>query len=112
MDRDDIIDSFAKQYVRTAVQRLVGRYGITQSDVPELIEDLYTHLRMQYPKFDHRRGRWTTFSSTAVDNQIASWIRQRCAGKRDYRREGGSLNARLKGHRDDLWERAQLFEDR
>ena len=75
------------EIVRHKVRKLVGHYGFTASDEPDLQQELAMHVSTRMAKYDPSRGARSTFVDRIVQNKIASIIAHRTAQKRDARRE-------------------------
>lgn len=82
---------YASKLIRHKTKQLIGRFGFTRSDRPDLAQELGAHLVERLPKYDPRRSSQNTFVSRVIERKIASIIRHQKAGLRDHRRVGRSL---------------------
>jgi len=71
---------------------LIGRYGFTKSDLEDIRQELYLHLRRQLPKHDPNRGSKATFIDRVLTNGSRDLIRRQMAMKRDFRMHQISLD--------------------
>lgn len=85
--RTDGIDAFTEENVRAKVRRLIGKFGYTSGDREDLEQQVVASVLQGQGKFDPDKATRPTFISRLTDRAIASIIRERCAEKRDYRRE-------------------------
>jgi len=69
------------------VRQLIGKYGFTSSDVPDLHQELTMHVHQRVERHDVNRGARSTFMDRLVSNKIASIIEHRTAMKRDVGKE-------------------------
>lgn len=85
------LPEYASKLIRHKTKQLIGRFGFTRSDRPDLAQELAAHLVERLPKYDPRRSSQSTFISRVIERKIASIIRHQKAGLRDHRRVGRSL---------------------
>ncbi len=101
----DCFDEFTSRFIRRKVRKLVGRAGLTKSDAPDLFQEFAIDLVRRRPKFDPDKASWEAFVVVVCENRYATILAHRCAEKRSYKREAGSLNRPIKdpeGNRTDL----------
>lgn len=77
---------------RSKARKLVGRFGFTIHDLPDIEQELLLALIKKLPYFDPGIARETTFIMRVVESKIADLINYRQAGCRDWRQRGPSLN--------------------
>lgn len=85
-------DPYAAWLIRLKAKQLVGRAGFTQSDRPDIEQELHLDLLRRLPKLDESRAKRTTFIRHVVENRVASLLAERTAAARDYRRCTTSLD--------------------
>lgn len=86
------LDRFALSLVRHKARQLVGYAEITESDVPDIEQELLADLIAHMPKHDSSRGTTTTFAARIVKNRISKILRHRRSEMRDVYRESCSLD--------------------
>jgi RNA polymerase sigma-70 factor (ECF subfamily) len=94
-NRYDGLDESAINLIRYKARRLVEHEGFTESDLPDIEQDLALDVLRRLSRYDPRRAGARTFVSRIVDNHVATLIEFRKAHMRDYRREAGSLDERM-----------------
>lgn len=85
-------DAYARQLIHHKARQLVGNYGFSRDDQPDIEGELTADLLARLPKFDGSRAALNTFVSRVVNHQVARMIQERLAAMRDYRRCRPSLN--------------------
>jgi len=83
---DATLCPYAETTIHHKARRLIGRFGFTVSDLPDLEQELALDLLKRAAAFDPAKARWSTFLSRCIDHRIADIIRARCASKRDPER--------------------------
>jgi len=86
------LGDYAEKLIRHKAKRLVGKAGLTISDVPDLEQDMKLDLLRRLSKFDPSKAQRNTFIARVVEHSVATIIESRKAGLRDYRRCTCSLN--------------------
>jgi len=81
-----ILCPYALTTIHHKARRLVGRFGFTADDLPDLEQELALDLLKRAASFDPTRSQWSTFLSRCVDHRIADLIRARRSSKRDPER--------------------------
>ncbi len=89
---DITLNEYALTLIRFKSRQLVGRYGFTRSDSEDIEQDLILDLLTRLDRYDARKGRPATFIRMVIDRRVASLIRERTSGARDYRRRAASLD--------------------
>lgn len=89
----DPLDDFALRLIRRKAKQLSGRTGFSQSDRPDLEQELALVVLRRLPDFDPCRSHYNAFVTTVVERFVATILQHRSAEMRTYRRYGGSLNA-------------------
>jgi RNA polymerase sigma-70 factor (ECF subfamily) len=79
-------DRFAKGIIRRKVRQLIGRAGFTRQDREDLEQELALRLVQRLPLFDPGRAHRNVFITTVIERCVANILRDKQAGKRDYRR--------------------------
>lgn len=95
----DKVDGYVRNLIRVKAQRLVAKHGFTPSDLDDLQQELTLDVLESLPAFDADKAQLTTFISRVIDRKVSNIIRHRYAGKRDYRRELGSLDSQTEDRR-------------
>jgi RNA polymerase sigma factor (sigma-70 family) len=85
------ISAEAREIIRYHAGRLIGQYGLTNSDRADLEQEMTCDLLRRLRKFDPERAKRGTFISRIVKHQVTAIIRYRTRKMRDYRRNGCSL---------------------
>ncbi len=85
--------------ITSKARRLVGRYRLTESDQQEIEQKIALEVVRRRSTVSHARAEHMGFLICLVNHAIADIIAARKAGRRDYRREEGSLDQWV---RDDL----------
>jgi RNA polymerase sigma-70 factor (ECF subfamily) len=80
------LTEYASNLIAHKAKQLVGRYGFACSDCADLEQELVLHLIQQMKHFDPQRGAEQSFVGRVLSHKVASIIRHRRAGRRDYRR--------------------------
>lgn len=81
----------ASPLIRPKAKRMCSRRGFTQSDRPDIEQELWQHLVAQSPKFNVSRS-WEKFVSYILDKRCISIHRDRFAEMRSPDREECSLD--------------------
>jgi RNA polymerase sigma-70 factor, ECF subfamily len=103
-------DSFASQLIRQKARQLVRHPGFNKSEQKDVEQELAMELVLKYCCFDPDRARETTFVARVVENKAISLVRARIAEKRDFRRDGRSLNEAVRDSDGGSVERAQTCD--
>lgn len=91
-NRNPQIDSYIATLIRCRAWRLVGKAGLTNQDVDDLIQELTAELLKALPQFDPSRAGFKTYASCVVKCKASHIVRDRLAEKRNPARESHSLN--------------------
>jgi RNA polymerase sigma-70 factor (ECF subfamily) len=83
---------FAIWLIRRKADRLVGRAGFSPSDREDLEQEIALDLLVRLKRFDPARATFRTFVVRVIDHKVADILEERCAAKRDWRRNGDSLD--------------------
>ncbi len=77
-----------RQLIEFRASQMVGKYGFTDDDRPDLEQDLPLHFLHRRPQFDRRRSKLITFADRIIRSRIKTFKEYRMDTKvRDYRRE-------------------------
>lgn len=85
-------DQYVMKVVRIKSMQLVGKYGFTVSDQPDIEQELLVDLIVGLRHFDPAKALRTTFIAAIVQRSVARVIRHRRQPLRDYRRCRESLD--------------------
>ena len=77
---------------RSAARRVIGKYGLTESDLPDLEQELVTAGLKVIERFDPEKSKETTFITRVVESKVLDLIKQRQTECRDWRKCRDSLN--------------------
>ena len=104
------------QYIRTLIQvtvkKMIGLHGFSKSDQEELEQQIAFEVIRRRSKFDPVKAQENTFLARLVKHAVADIIAVRKAGKRDYRREEGSLDQWMKDGADKwVWRGDTVTEE-
>jgi len=91
-DSNTFIDEYAIRIIRHKAKSLIGKKGLTKSDLEDIEHDLIVDLLQRLPKYDSDKATRNTFISRLVERKISNILRYRMAERRDCRREEGSLD--------------------
>jgi RNA polymerase sigma-70 factor (ECF subfamily) len=104
------IDDHAAAHIRYKARSLVGRYGLRDTDVEDLEQELMLDVLRRIRKFDPSRAQMATFVTRLVRNKIASLVEARKAGKRDYRTRVYSLTGWVKDRTNGFLQRIETID--
>lgn len=88
-------NDFLKLACRIARKRaglLSGRFGFTEQDIPDIMQEMLLEIYRQHENFTPDRGCAAVFILRIVNNKIADLVRYRQADCRDWRKCRQSLN--------------------
>lgn len=91
MRKQQCITEKAKSLIRYKAISLIGKYGFTRDDAPDIEQELYLDLLERFPNFDPEKSSYGTFVYNLVNNKVATLIQYRTQQKRDYRKCNVSL---------------------
>ena len=83
----DELGDYAEKLIKHKARRLVGKAGLTISDVPDLEQDMKLDLWRRLSKFDPAKAQRNTFIARVVEHCVATILEARKAQMRDYRRQ-------------------------
>ena len=110
LDNDTI--SYAERLIHYKAQQLVGRAGLTDSDIDDIRQEMWLDLLERIPRFESDKATLETFIDRVVTHRMASILRHHCGMGRDYRRNGESLSSVISDADGQTAELAQtLCED-
>lgn len=82
----------ARRISHSKAKKLVGRFGFTVHDLPDIEQELLLALLKRHCRYDPERARETTFIMRVIESKIADLINHNQANCRDWRLRGLSLN--------------------
>ena len=91
-NRFDGIDAYAARLIRYKARQLVRRSEFSESDQEDIEQEIVLDLLCRLPRYDARRAQRNTFIARIIEHKVAALIDYRRAAKRDFLREGTSLN--------------------
>lgn len=103
------ISEYATKLIRRTAKKLVGKAGLTTSDIEDLESELTLHLLEHLPKFDAETAAYSTFVTCVVKRKAAKILRDRTCEMRDPRREACSLNEDIEAETGQRTERAETI---
>lgn len=83
---DLVLAESCQATIHHKAKRLIGRFGFTLSDLPDLEQEITIDLLRRSSDFDPKRSQWSTFASRCVDHRIVDIIRSRCTDMRNPER--------------------------
>lgn len=89
------LDGYARNVIRHAARKLIGRCGFAADDYEDLMQELTLDLLIRLPNFDPSKATQNTFVAQTVARMVSKLVRHRHTQKRDYRREAWSLDEPL-----------------
>ncbi|MDD5596578.1 MAG: sigma factor [Victivallaceae bacterium] len=84
--------ALAEKIIRHRARMLIGLFGFTKHDVPDIQQELFLELYKRKENFDSEKGRESTFIARVVESKVLDLIKQRQAECRDWRQCRESLN--------------------
>jgi hypothetical protein len=96
----DGINPMVVRIARSAARRVIGRHGFTESDLPDLEQELVCAGLKALERLDPERGNGVGLTAAAVKSRLNSILISRYAQKRDWRK-CGSLNTEIPGRSED-----------
>jgi RNA polymerase sigma-70 factor, ECF subfamily len=104
--------SYAKRLIQFKSQQLVGRAGLSESDIEDLKQEMWADLLRRFSWFESDRAKAETFIDRVLSNCVAAILRHQCGASRNYRRNGQSLSSETEDIDGQTVELAQtLTED-
>jgi DNA-directed RNA polymerase specialized sigma24 family protein len=82
----------AEKIIRHRSRLLIGLFGFTEHDVPDIQQELFLELYKRKGNFDPEKSKEATFITRVVESKILDLIKQRQAKCRDWRKCRQSLN--------------------
>lgn len=104
------LDEYAFRLVACKARQLIGQYGFTEDDRPDIEQDLLADLLHRLPGFDSSRASLHTFINRVVEHGVAGLIERRKAAMRDYRQCAYSLNDPIEDGDGEQTERGDLLD--
>lgn len=105
-------DSFVSRTIHHKARQLVRSPGFTESDRPDVEQELAIELVLKYGHFDPARAGETTFVARVIENKAISLVRARQAQKRHFRHNGTSLNETISDSKGRPVERVRTVDGR
>jgi RNA polymerase sigma-70 factor (ECF subfamily) len=84
--------ALAEKIIRRQARMLIGLFGFTEHDVPDIQQELFLELYKRRDSFDPEKGKESTFIARVVESKVLDLIKERQAECRDWRRCRESLN--------------------
>lgn len=106
-----VLNPDTERLVRAKARQLVGRYGFTAEDIPDLEQELASKVVQALPRYDPKKGKRSTYLQRVVDRKVASLIEAKKAAKRDYRVPVVSLDEEGEGEEGETWMRHEVVGD-
>ena len=88
--------NYAHNITHSKAKTLIGHYGFTKHDMPDIEQELLMEVIKKLPHYDPGIAKETTFIMRVTEGKIADLISYRQASCRDWRKCGHSLNAPVK----------------
>ncbi|HEY8506670.1 MAG TPA: sigma-70 family RNA polymerase sigma factor [Gemmataceae bacterium] len=79
-------DALTRELIRSIAWRMVGRAGLSAADVEDLEQELVLRLLQRISAYRPGRGKRAAFVTTVLRHLSSNLLRDRGAGRRDYRR--------------------------
>lgn len=79
----DCFERKLQNSIRFKARKLVGHYGFTESDIPDIEQELAIEVFLKQSSFDKLRAKLATFIDRVCENKIRDIIRERTADCRD-----------------------------
>jgi len=74
--------------VRRRVRSVIGKYGLTRSDQPDVEQEIVLHLLKHLPRFNPQKSTWYTFAHRLACTKLQMIVRHQ---KRNKRRQDRSM---------------------
>jgi RNA polymerase sigma-70 factor (ECF subfamily) len=84
--------ALAEKIIKRRARLLIGLFGFTEHDVPDIQQELFLELYKRKENFDPEKGKESTFIARVVESKVLDLIKERQAECRDWRRCRDSLN--------------------
>ncbi|MGD9126561.1 MAG: sigma-70 family RNA polymerase sigma factor [Planctomycetia bacterium] len=78
IDASAILSNSTQKTIRLAAKSLIGKCGITKSDLEDIHQEISLDLLERLPKFDPGKAKWTTFVQRVVKHKVVVLLRERC----------------------------------
>jgi RNA polymerase sigma-70 factor, ECF subfamily len=101
---------YAECIIRDRVSRLIGHAGFTEEDREDLQQELMSDVLDGLKLFNPACGTIGTFLARLVERRILTRTRNRRASKRNFRRNGPSLNEEIQDANGDTVELAETID--
>lgn len=92
----EVSKGFAHRYIRFRCRKLIGRYGYTKADLPDLQQDLKLHLVQRFSQFDPTIKSWRVFVVMVIRTKISNLVEACRRIKRDQHGREVSLSEMVK----------------
>ena len=106
------LDPFEEWLIHHKARQLVGKAGITKSDLGDIKQDLRTDVINRLASFDPSKASRHTFVAMVIEHCLAGILEYRRAAIRNFRREQYSLNSKVRRRMGKPVERHQLMAER
>jgi len=110
VNRYNGFDEHAVRTIRQKARQLMRHAGFTDADREDLEQEFALHVWRRKSRHDPALGSFHTFIARIIDNYAANLIAERCAGKRDFRREVESLDETVEFRDGMQVQRRDLFD--
>ncbi|MCK4981682.1 MAG: sigma-70 family RNA polymerase sigma factor [Victivallaceae bacterium] len=84
--------SLTEKIIRRQAWMLIGLFGFTEHDVPDIQQELFLEFYKRKENFDPEKSKEITFIARVVESKVIDLINQRQAECRDWRKCRDSLN--------------------
>lgn len=89
-------DPFTAKFIRSKVNKLIGRAGFAEADRADLLQEFALDLLQRRKNFDPGRATWEGFVVVVCENRYVTILEHRHADMRSAVHEAGSLNRPVK----------------
>ena len=100
---------YLEERIKWAIREIIGQFGLTESDVDDLSQDLRLDLVRRLPKHQPGRAKRRTFASRLIANKVRTIIEERTAKKRDFRKVAYSLDEEINDGGGGVTTKGNLF---
>lgn len=94
------INPMVVRIAKSAARKVIGRHGFTESDLPDLEQELVSAGLKAMERLNPERGNGVGLAAVAVKSRLNAILIHRYAQKRDWRKSC-SLNAEIPGKSED-----------
>ena len=108
---DEETIAYAKRLIQYKSQQLIGKAGLSESDIDDLKQEMWVDLLRRIPRFESDRAKLETFIDRILTHRAAAILGHQCEVSRDYRRGRESLSTETEDADGQTVELAQTLAE-